>query len=431
MKKYTVLVVDGGGRGATVIHAYAKSPHVKKLIAVPGNDLMQINTKKPVKTYQYITTTNVPEIIKICQKEKVDFVDVTQDDAIEAGVVNAVRKLGIPVLGPTKEAGQIEWDKAWSRNFMKKYKLPIPQYHVFQNETEGISFLKKSPNRSWFIKASGLALGKGVIAAENNKDAIEKIKLMKNFGNAGKTFLIEEALVGEEFTAFALCSGKDFVLLGNAQDHKRMFNYDEGENTGGMGCSTPPLLLTPPLMKKVEKIITQTLAGLMKEGRPYTGILYLGGMVVKNDVYIIEFNARWGEPESEVIVTGIKNDFFELCYKASQGKLTKIKTDGKSRVVVTLALRKNPTGDVARRKIYGIEDVKKMPGVIMYGTRVKKEKSGYSVPSGRLLYVVGEGKNIIEARKKAYEAASVLFVEGNNLHYRTDIGWRDVVRLRS
>lgn len=434
MKKKTVLVVDAGGRGSVLVHTYAKSPHVGKIIAVPGNDLMKTLTKKRVEIHTHLKTTSIAEIIAICKKEKVDLVDVAQDNAVAVGLVDHLKKNNFLVLGPTKDAGQIEWDKAWSREFMKEYKLPIPQYKTCRSEQEGIDFLSKQPNRKWFIKAYGLLEGKGVLPARSTEEAKQKVREIKKFGEAAKIFLIEEGLEGEEFSAFAICSGTDFILTGFAQDHKRINNFDEGENTGGMGCVSPPLVVTDPIIAQVKTIFEKTLIGMKEKGRPYTGILYLGGMVVKNKVHIIEFNARWGDPEPQVILPGLLNDWYKVSVSAAQGRLSKIKItfDRKVRVAVAAASRGYPLdySAVKGKQIYGIEEVQKMKDVLFFPANIKQVGAKNTANGGRLLYIVGEGKNIIEARKNAYTAFSRLSIAGNNLHYRTDVGWRDVEKLR-
>lgn len=365
----------------------------------------------------------------MCKKENPILVDVAIDAAVASGIVNKLEEIGIPAVGPTKEAGQIEWDKAWSRQFMWKHKIPHPTFKVFHSEREGISFVKKQRDQSWFVKAYGLVDGKGALPAKNNKEAIERIKEMKRFGEAGKTFLLEQWLEGEEFSSFALCDGKTFKIIGNAQDHKRMYTFDEGENTGGLGSSTPCLVVTPSILNQVKDIFKNTLSGLEKEGRPFKGILYMGGIIVDKKVYIIEFNARWGDPEAEVLIPSIKTDMYKIGIAMSQGKLRSltIKTDTKARVAVTGSLR--PGVESKERQIFGLEKVKKLKGITVYGTRIKERNKKYYAASGRLFHIVAEGKNVIEARRRAYEAMSMLYIEGNNLHYRTDIGWRDVERL--
>ena len=432
-KRNIVLVVDGGGRGAALVHKYSLSSHVSKIIAIPGNDLMQINSSIPVKTYQGIKTTSIKEILEVCKKEKVDLVDVAQDNAVATGLVDALNKEGIKAVGPTKRAGQIEWDKAWAREFMKKNKIPSPKFKICKSQKEGIDFVKKH-KASWFIKASGLAGGKGVIPARSTDEAVKAIKQMKKFGAAGKIYLLEEWLAGEEFSAFALSDGKDYQIVGFAQDHKRVNDGDLGENTGGMGCVSSPLIINARVRRQAEQIIRKTFVGLQKESRPYKGVLYLGGIVVKGEVYVIEFNARWGDPEAEVILPSIENDLYKVSQAIVSGdiKKIKIKLDKKVRVAVAGASKGYPVNysRVKGKKIFGIEEVQRIPNIRLYGAGIKKIGKNYFAQGGRLFYIVGEGKNILEARKKAYKAMSAVSVEGNSLHYRTDIGWRDVERLR-
>lgn len=430
----TVLVIDGGGRGAALVDAYAKSPHVGKILAVPGNDLMQINTTKEVKTYPSLKTTSVDEILELCKNEKVDLVDVAQDNAVEAGVADVLRENGFKVTGPSRTSGQIEWDKSWARELIKKTSAPQPDYQSFNSFQEGINYINSQPDKSWFIKASGLAEGKGALPANNNRKAISRINELGKFGDSAKQFLIEEWLIGEEFSAFVISDGKSWQYLGSAQDHKRALDGDQGENTGGMGCSTPPLVVTDEIQKQVNKIIDETLKVLRDEGRPYQGILYLGGIIVGKTVYVIEFNSRWGDPEVQVLIPGIKNDLFEVSMAVVEGNLDsiKIETDGKSRVVVAGCSKGYP-GDYSQvkdKEILGIDDAMAMEGIKFYSAGIKMENGKYIASGGRLFYLVAEGRNVIDAREKAYSAMKKISIEGNNLHYRTDIGYKDVERLK-
>ncbi len=420
--KNTVLVVDGGGRGAALVHKYSQSPHVSKIIAIPGNDLMQINSKKPVKVFSHLKTTSFKEILKICKKEKVDLIDVAQDNAVEAGLVDKLTEQGFNVVGPTRAAGQIEWDKAWARDFMKKYKIPSPNYYVFNSRKKAIEFVNKSPHKRFFIKAAGLAEGKGAIPAENTKEAIEAIRKMAQFGKAGETFVIEDWIIGEEFSMFAITDGKTFQIVGCAKDYKRLYDGDLGPNTGGIGCITPTPVVNNKIYKQGELIIRKTILGLASEGRPYKGVLYLGGIVSNNKVFVIEFNARWGDPEAEVLVPGIKNDLFELSMAIVRSNFKKytVKIDGKSKVAVTGLLRPGVTNK--KRELFGVDKVLGLKNVTLYGSRVTKDRKQYFVSSGRLFHIVGEGKTVSQARKRAYNAISLLHIEGNNLHFRNDIG---------
>lgn len=427
-----VLVVDGGGRGAALVDKYGQGEQVGKILVVPGNDLMQINTKKPVVTYQHLKTTSISEILEICRKEKVDLVDVAQDNAVEAGLVDELLKNRIPAVGPTKLAGQIEWDKAWARDFMKKYEIPGPRYYAFSSAKDGIDFIKKQPDSKWFVKAAGLAEGKGVIPAENKEKAAKAIGEMVRFGKSGETYLLEEWLEGEEFSAFALCDGKNFKVVGYAQDHKRVNDGDHGPNTGGMGCVSNPLVVSD-IKDQILNIFKKTVSGLAKENRPYKGVLYLGGMVVERQVFVIEFNARWGDPEAEVILPSVENDLYEIGMAIVSGDLEglNIKVDNKIRVDVAATAKGYPVdySKVKGKKISGIEEATKL-GVKIYGAGIKRADGNYVVNGGRILYVVAEGTNILEASEKVYKAMELINIEGDNLHFRKDIGWRDAARLR-
>jgi len=429
-----VLVIDGGGRGAALVHKYSQSPQVDKILVVPGNVGMKLNTKKPVEIFPHLTTTSTVEILKLCLENKVDLVDVAQDNAIEKGVVDTLNQAGISTIGPTKLAGQIEWDKAWSRNFMKKYALPTPKFEIFHRTQDGIDFVKKSKSTKWAVKAAGLAEGKGVILARNKKEAIVAIQKMDSFKKAGQTYLVEEWLEGEEFSAFALCDGKKFKVIGYAQDHKRVDNFDTGANTGGMGCVSTPQVITESIKEQTEKLFEKTLNGLQKEERPYKGVLYLGGMVVNQTVKIIEFNARWGDPEAQVILPALQNDYYEIAMASFFGNIKNVdlRTDHQTRVAVAGVSRGYPTdyNNAKNKRLFGLGAAQKMKDITIYTAGIREDEKNYYTNGGRLFYIVGVGKDIIEARQKAYAAISIISVESNNLHYRTDIGFRDVERMR-
>lgn len=441
MIQQTIVVIDGGGRGAALVHKYSKSPFIGKILAIPGNDLMQANCDIPVVTFQNLTTTSIQEIIEICTKENVSLVDVAQDNAVAAGLVDELRKKGIPVVGPTKSAGEIEWNKAFSRDFMKQYGIPQPEYVVCHSIDEGYAYLDKQKDQPWFVKASGLCEGKGALPANNNTQAKKRISELQKFGESAKVFLLEKWLQSndnvpaEEFSAFAIADGKNYRLIGYAQDHKRVFNNDKGENTGGMGCSTPPLVITSDIETQVNMIFKKTIDGLQKEGRPYTGILYLGGIIIDHKVFVIEFNARWGDPEAEVLVPGISDDLFAVSQAVAKGNIDQyfVSKDKKARVAVAGASKGYP-GDyslVKGKEITGLENARIVPGVTIYGAGIILKDGKYYANGGRLFYIVGEGNNVNEARNNAYTAMKMINIEGGNLHFRTDIGWRDVERIEN
>lgn len=437
-----ILVIGQNGREHALAEAYAKSKRVKKVIMTPGNGLTDFRNNK-IKNYPDVKMMDFEGIIEVCKKEKVDLVDVGQDDIIAAGYVERFEDLKIPAFGPTKKASQLEWDKQWARNFMVKYKLPIPKFKSFNNQKAAIDYVKKLPDqllftpegRNLFIKASGLALGKGVIKATNRTEAISAIKQMKEFGKAGETFLIEEGLVGEEFSLFALSDGINYKIISWAQDHKTIYDGDQGPNTGGVGSVAPAGVVTKEILTEVEtKIIARVISGMLKIKRPYKGVLYLGAMLTNSGVKILEFNSRWGDPEAEVILPGIKTDYLDIAEAVLSKKLNKlsIEVDKKIRISVAGCSRGYP-GDysvVKGKEIFGLEKAMKLPGITIFGSGIKREKNRFFVNGGRVFYVVAEEKDIFKASELAYQAMNMISIEGNNLHYRTDIGWRDKERMK-
>lgn len=427
-----ILIVGSGGREHVLASAYAKSKKVKKIIVAPGNGLIVQKSGK-IKIEPTVGATDFDGVAGLVKKYKIDLVDVAADDPLAEGFVNKLQKLGVKAFGPTQNAAEIEWNKDWSRSFMKKYKLPVPFYKSFNSAKKGIDYIKNLKEQVLFIKASGLALGKGAIRTENRKEAIAAIESMKSFGKAGETFLIEECMVGEEFSLFAICDGKDYQVVGSAQDHKTVYNHDIGPNTGGMGCVSNPKIVTPQVLKKVESAILKPfMKGMQKEGRPYVGILYLGAMVTKKGIQIVEFNSRWGDPEAEVIIPSIKTDYLtivEAVLNKNLGKI-KIQCDKLSRLSVAGCSLGYPI-DYSRVKgkvVSGLKKAMKVRGVKIFGAGIAKDGRKLVVHGGRIFHVVGEGKTLPEARNKAYQAMSMIIVEGDNLHYRTDIAWRDLER---
>ncbi len=422
-----ILVIGQNGREHALANAYAKSEKVKKVIMTPGNGLTDFKNPK-IKNYPDVGMMDFEGIVKVAKLEKIDLVDVGQDDIIAAGYVNKFTDLGIRVFGPTREAAQLEWDKKWSRDFMVKYNLPVPNFKSFSDKQKAVDYINSIPEQLLFIKASGLALGKGVIRAENRKEAIEAANKMSKFGKAGETFLIEEALIGEEFSLFAICDEENFVISKWAQDHKRIFDGDQGPNTGGVGSVAPTGAINNKDVGDIEeKIIKPTLAGMKKEGRPYKGILYVGGMKTLEGIKIIEFNCRWGDPEAEVILPAVTTDYLDI----TDG-ITKLKFDNKVRVSIAGCSKGYP-GDyysVKGKEVLGLTKAMKFPGIKIFGAGIKRQGDRFFVNGGRIFHLVGEGKDILEAREKAYRAMKLISIEGDNLHYRTDIGWRDIARLR-
>jgi phosphoribosylamine--glycine ligase len=429
-----ILIVGSIAREHALAAAYAKSKKVKKIIVVPGNSLISAKIKK-AKIEPAVGVTDFDSILRLVRKYKVDLVEPASDDPLAEGFVDKLQALGIKAFGPTKAAAEIEWNKDWSRHFMQKYKLPAPMYHSFSDTKKAIAYVNSLREQILYIKASGLALGKGAIRAENKKEAIQAINSMKNFGKAGETFLIEECLIGEEFSLFAICDGENYQIVGTAQDHKTVYDHDLGPNTGGMGCVSSPKVVTLQVVKEVEStILNPFMKGMQKEGRAYTGILYLGAMVTKTGIKIVEFNARWGDPEAEVLVPAIKTDYLTIVENALNKKInkTKIVCDKLSRISVAGCSLGYPI-DYAKVKgkiVTGLEKAAKLPGVMIFGAGIAKKGKNFVAHGGRVFQVVAEGKTLVQARDKAYKAMTMINIQGNNLHFRTDIGWRDLERIK-
>lgn len=434
-----ILVIGSNGREHALAKKYEESKKTDVVFIAPGNGLTDFASEK-IKNVD-IAMTDIEKLVAFAKKEKIDLVDVAQDDCLAAGYVDRFQKEKINVFGPTKKAAAIEWSKEWARNFMTKYKLPIPSFHTFHNTKDAIAFIKKGKEQTFFIKASGLALGKGVIKATTKQEAVDAIHQMQRFGKSGKTFLIEEALFGEEFSLFAICDGKNYVITKAAQDHKTIYEGNSGPNTGGIGSVAPTNAVTQKMLQRIETtIIKPVLSSMEKEGRPYSGILYLGGMIThstssgKNpSVKVIEFNARWGDPEAEVILPSLTTDYVDVALAVREKKIksTKITFDNKIRLVVTGCATGYPIDytNAKGKEIFGLAAAMKLPGITIFGSGIKRIKNNFYVNGGRVFHLVAEGETIIQARVRAYGAMSMIHVKGDNLHYRNDIGWKDVERF--
>lgn len=429
-----IFILGSGGREHALADAYAKSKKTNNIFVAAGNDLMDFQNKN-IKIFSNILSTDFESILKIVKREKVDLIDVAQDDPLALGFVDKFQKQGLQTFGPTKKAAQIEWDKSWARDFMKKYNLPIPFYQSFSNTKNAIDFINRNKEQLFYVKASGLALGKGAIRAEDKKQAIHAINSMKQFGKASETFVIEEGLVGEEFSFFIISDGKNYKIIEAAYDHKTVYNHDKGPNTGGMGCVSPIELMNNSIVKTIEtKIIKPFINGMLQEKRPYTGILYLGGMLTKKGIKIIEFNARWGDPEAEVIIPSIQTDYLSIVESSLNQKLNLINIHSDDKIRISIAGCSfgypNDYSEIKGKEIFGLQEAMNIKGVTIFGAAVKRIGKRFFANGGRIFHLVAQGKDIQEARRNAYEAMSLIHIEGNNLHYRTDIGWRDVERFK-
>ncbi|MDD5192433.1 MAG: phosphoribosylamine--glycine ligase [Candidatus Nanoarchaeia archaeon] len=434
----TVLIIGSGGREHTISTAYEKSPNVKKIVVSPGNDFIAYKREKEVITDKNCSIRDPNSILDVARKYDPDLIDVAQDDALANGAVDILEKNGFVAFGPKKETARIEWDKRWSREFMQRHGISHPQFRYFEDEFTAEQYVEGlysiNPKRVLYVKAAGLCSGKGALKSSSLDEAIRNIRKMKNFPDrAGRVFLIEENLEGEEFSYYAISDGRTYKTFKSAQDNKTVFNFDEGNQTGGMGAVSPAMV-TEPLKKEIEKQqISKAINGLFLEQNPFIGILYFGGIVINEKPMNIEYNARWGDPECQVVLPSIENDYLEIVRFCLEGKLNRldIKQDNKTRVCLVGASRGYPNdySSVKGKRIFNIDEAFKIEGVNVCGAGIKIVDRKMYANGGRLFNIVAEGRDILEARQKAYSAIALISIEGNNLHYRTDIGWRDVERF--
>ena len=436
----TVVIVDGGGRGHAISEAWESHPEVKRIIVTPGNDGIAYNRQKEVVIDRRGNLKDADSILEVARRHiglrERHLVDVAQDDAIAAGTVNKLRAAGYNAFGPTAEQAWIESHKGHSRDFMERHGIPHPDYRIFDSEDDAIAYVRrvyeKNPKKAMYVKASGLAQGKGALMAESFDQAIGRIYAMKSFGASGHNFVIEDALFGGEFSAFALVNGQDYVLLGNAQDNKLSEDGDKGQQTGGMGGNSPAMV-TMGIEDAVDReLFRKAIEGMWGEGYSYEGILYVGGIRVGDDPWNIEYNARWGDPEAQLVLPSLRN-YPHMVLDSMNGKLkgAAVLKDGKARVGV-VGVSKGYPGDysaVRGKEIYGIKEVAEMPNIRFYSAGISMHDGRFYADGGRLFMVVGEGNNIPEARDRAYDAMNYISIEGGDLHYRRDMGRRDAERF--
>jgi phosphoribosylamine--glycine ligase len=441
-----VMIIDGGARGHALAKAYLGDQQVDEVCVAPGNDGMRgdfINggdlLDESLQTDSSVSLKDIDSMVAAAKRFQPHLIDVAQDDALAAGAVDRLTKEGYDVFGPTQAAARIESDKAWSREFMQRRNIPHPKFRVFERTPEDIREavryaldLLDGSNRVFF-KAAGLYAGKGVVPATHGTidEAIAAIQAM---GPASERFLVEQGMIGQEFSYFAMCDGTNAIFFNSAQDNKRLLNGDEGPNTGGMGAHSPALV-TKGLEARIQQdIMLPALRGMEIEGTPYRGILYLGGIVLPDrSVKVVEFNSRWGDPECHVILPSIaKPGYSELVEHAMNGTLdqARLEQDNLARVSIVGASRGYPGTYPKDRRIYldrnrmrdlaGDEDIE----VLSAGIKVKDDN--LYTNGGRLFAIVGKGEDLYEARVLALQAMACCSIPDNGLHYRTDIAWRDI-----
>ncbi len=413
-----ILVIGGGGREHALIWKVSQSPKIKKIFCTPGNAGIS-----SLAECVDIPITDFPVLLQFAQKEKIDLTIVGPELPLSLGIVDLFEATGLRIFGPSKEASQFEASKIFAKEFMEQYSIPTAQYQVFENP----HFAKKALLELKFplvIKADGLAEGKGVSICSTLEEAqksISHIMEKKAFGASGSKIILEEFLEGEELSYMVLVDGEHFLPLASAQDHKALLDGNKGPNTGGMGANSPAPLLTTELEQKIiEKTVKPFLAGVKREKILYKGVLYIGLMIVDKDPYVLEFNVRLGDPETQPLMMRLQSDIVELFEATIAGELDKCVIDWKKEAALCVVMTSEgyPSTYEKGFVIKGLSDVGG-EGVVFHGGTRRRGKD-IVTHGGRVLSVASCGKTLKEAQTKTYEGVKKIQWEG--VHFRKDIG---------
>ena len=413
-----VCVIGSGGREHALAWRLSISPSVTKVYAIPGSAAMSDCAELVGIDWQ-----QSDHLISFLKDNQVDLVVVGPEAPLVAGLADVLNKVGIPVFGPSKAAAQLEGSKVFAKNLMKKYNIPTAAYGVFHKVDEAKTFIAQT-GAPIVVKADGLAAGKGVVVAmtiDEANVAVEDMLSGNRFGDAGSTVVIEEFMEGEEASLLAFVDGKTVVPMIASQDHKRIFDGDKGPNTGGMGTYAPAPVLTDALRDEAMKTILEPMVAAMgKEGMPYVGCLYAGLMITDEGPKVVEFNARFGDPETQVVLPLLDSDLGEIMMACAKGTLTSnmVKWKDSSAACVILASKGYPETSSKGDVISG--DIKQYDTTIVFHSGTKLVGENYVTNGGRVLGVVGLGKDLRTALDRAYERIEHIDFEG--MQYRTDIG---------
>ena len=415
-----ILVVGGGGREHVIVWKLSQNKKISKIYCAPGNagiaELAECVDIKP---------TDLDALVGFAKKENIDLTVVGMDDPLVMGIVDVFKKENLKIFGPEKKAALIEGSKAFSKDLMKKYNIPTAAYENFDNPDDAIEYLKTS-KYPIVLKADGLALGKGVLICNTFEEAQEGVKTImidKQFGGAGNVLVVEEFMTGREVSVLAFCDGEHIVPMTSAQDHKRAKDGDQGLNTGGMGTFSPSPFYTEKLHEICTKTIYEpTINAMKEEGRPFVGILFFGLMLTNDGPKVLEYNARFGDPEAQVVLPRLENDLLEVVKACIEGELDKIQLSfsNEAAVCVVLASDGYPVSYEKGFVIDGLDDILSSESNYVFHAGTKITEKGIVTNGGRVLGVVAKGNDLIEARKNAYKAVDK--IEFDNKYYRTDIG---------
>lgn len=415
-----VLIVGGGGREHAIAYACSKSARVDKLYCAPGNAGIA-----EYATCVQIGAMEFDKLVSFAKKEAIDLTIVGMDDPLVGGIVDAFEAEGLRVFGPRKNAAILEGSKAFSKDLMKKYNIPTAGYETFTSAEEAMKYLETSAYPI-VLKADGLALGKGVLICNDKKEAMDGVKtimLDKQFGDSGNTIVIEEFMTGREISVLSYVDGNTIKIMSSAQDHKRAMDGDKGLNTGGMGTFSPSPFYTKEVDEFCKKYIYQATVDAMKaEGREFKGIIFFGLMLTEKGPKVLEYNARFGDPEAQVVLPRMKNDIIDVFEACIDGTLDKINLEFEDNACVCVILASDgyPVSYEKGKLIKGLESFKDKDGYYCFHAGTKMTDEGIVTNGGRVLGITAKGSTLKEARTNAYKATE--WVEFENKYMRNDIG---------
>lgn len=416
-----ILMIGSGGREHALIKKLLESPKCTKLYCAPGNGGISRDAQ-----LVDIDVMDKENMVKFAKENNIDLAFVAPDDPLAAGMVDAFDAAGIRAFGPNANAAIIEASKVFSKNLMKKYNIPTAKYEVFDNPHKAIEYIKAENTTPVVVKADGLALGKGVIIAQTIDEAVDAVKSImedKKFGDSGNNIVIEEFLTGPEVSVLAFTDGKCVKPMVSSKDHKRAYDNDEGLNTGGMGTVSPNPYYTDEIAEEcMNTIFKPTVEAMNKEGRPFKGCLYFGLMITPDGPKVIEYNARFGDPEAQVVLPRLKTDLVDICEAVIDEKLADINIewyDGAAACVV-MASGGYPLSYKKGIEIFGLDENGQVDGATIYHAGTKYENGKFYTNGGRVLGVTATAPTLDEALKKAYAAVDKIKFEG--AHFRHDIG---------
>ncbi len=427
--KDKVMVVGSGGREHALAWKLVQSPHVEKVYVAPGSDGIGQGQKcesVPIKVSEYQALAN------FAKEHKIDLTVVGPEQPLVDGIADLFLENGLRLLGPSRTGAKLEGNKAYAKDFMQTYAVPTAGYKILYNYSDALDFLEHDWRGPVFVKASGLAAGKGALPGLTQDSAIEaarRIMKDKEFGDAGNEIVIEKYIVGEEASFMALLNSDAMVIvpLLPSQDHKRLHDNDEGPNTGGMGAYAPTRLVTSKLDEKVKsEIMFKTMIGLRHDKTSYTGAIYPGLMISNEKPYVLEYNVRMGDPETQPVLSLLESDFYEALNDVIDGKTPELKWKDGYAICVVLASKGYPQSPEKGKLISGLD--LKRDNIHVFHAGTKYEDGKFYTNGGRVLGVTGLGKTIEEARNRAYEAVDTIKFDG--MHFRKDIGYRELVRNR-